>query len=46
VAATGVDLAEDRHVDAVRASLDGSAEPREPAADDDESMVRHAGPLS
>jgi hypothetical protein len=46
VAATGVDLAEDRHVDAVRACLDGGAEPREPAADDDELMVRHDGPLN
>ena len=46
VAAAGVDLAEDRHVDAGRLGLDGGAEPREAAADDDELMVRHAGPLS
>ncbi len=26
--------------------LDGGAEPREPAADDDELMVRHDGPLN
>jgi hypothetical protein len=46
VTAAGVDLAEDRHVDAVRASFDGGAQPREPAADDEKLMVRHAGPLS
>ena len=42
VAAAGVDLAEDRHVQAVRLGFDGGAEPREPAADHDELMVWHA----
>ena len=46
VAAAGVDLAEDRHVQAVRLGLHGGAEPREPAADHDELMMRHALPLS
>ena len=44
VAAAGVDLAEDRHVQAGRLGLDGGAEPREPAADHDELMVWHAAP--
>ena len=44
VAAAGVDLAEDGHVDAGRLGLDGGAQPREPAADDDELVVRHAAP--
>ena len=40
----GVHLAEDRDVEAGRLGLDGGAEPREPAADDDELMVRHPAP--
>ena len=46
VTAAGVDLAEDRHVQAGRLGLHGGAEPREPAADHDELMVWHALPLS
>ncbi len=41
VAAAGVDLAEDGHVQAGRLGLHGGAEPREPAADHDELMVWH-----
>ena len=46
VAAAGVDLAEDRHVDAGRLGLDGGAQPGQAAADDDELMMDHAVPLS